>query len=319
MFVKDAGLIRLARFVLIGTLGGCSAYSSSLPAAPAQPALLNPEAPAHAAAPATWVYTTSTNADDATVYARTALSLTQTRTLSRRISSPAGSVATPNGFWYVANGGDSNVLVYRTRAKGPRGPVATLGDAGQRPIDVAVTSDRQLVAVSNAETTGSGSGSVSVYVDGATEPTRTLSYGTDTIGGMGIAIDGRGNCYWSFNDFTSGVASIVMFAHCAGTGTVVVPSMTRAAGLAFNPRGDLFYIDAASIYKCRHTAGCTLFSTGYSRPAMMNFDASGRHIWVADEAGQIDAVSPSTGGIELEVLTGGPANGPFGIAPVPGE
>ncbi len=312
----------LARFVLTGLLGGCSAgYGSVLPAAQAQPALSNPKAPAPGAtSSAMWVYTTSLDANDANVYQRSQLSLTPVKTLSsRRISDPGGTVVTPDGRWYIANGGHSNVLVYRTGKNGPRGPVATLDDSGQVPINVAVSSDRQLVAVSNKDTTTGGAGTVSVYVKGAVEPARALTYGSSPLAGMGVAIDRRGNCYWSFNDPNAGSGSIVKFTRCTGTGTVVISGIANAGGIVFNERGDLYYIDQShGIYKCKGTSSCVLFSTGWKDPTNMNFDNKGRHLWVADQGGfgYIAAVNPETGDVEYEILTAG--NGPFGIAPAPG-
>ena len=50
-----------------------------------------------------------------------------------------GMVTTADGWWYIANSGDSNVLVYRTTRKGPKGPKATLRDDGEVPVNVAVT------------------------------------------------------------------------------------------------------------------------------------------------------------------------------------
>ena len=76
-----------------------------------------------------------------------------------------GMVATPAGKLYVANSGDSNVLVYRTTRRGPQGPVATpqrrRRSSGQRRRH----SQRRVVAVSNGSTGGSGAGSVSVYLN----------------------------------------------------------------------------------------------------------------------------------------------------------
>ena len=47
-------------------------------------------------------------------------------TLTSGFSAPMGTMTTPDGWWYIANSGDSNVLVYRTTRTGPPGPKATL-------------------------------------------------------------------------------------------------------------------------------------------------------------------------------------------------
>jgi hypothetical protein len=235
-------------------------------------------------------------------------------------------IATPAGRLYVANSGESNVLVYRSTHQGPQGPVVTLGDAGQVPVNVAVRPDRHVVAVSNASTTGNGAGSVSVYMHGANVPSHTLTYGSDPIQGEGIAVDASGNCFWSFNDPVTLTGSIVEFASCKGAGTPIVSGLLKAGGVAFDLSQNLYYVDQlAGIFKCTGTSGCALLA-GIGcpgclvAPANINFDnQTPQNLWVADAAGFIDAVSLS-GAIEytLEAL-GGPSDPPIGIAPAPGS
>jgi hypothetical protein len=240
-------------------------------------------------------------------------------TLAKGVSAPEGMKTTINGWWYVANGGDSNVLIYRTHHKGPKGPVGTLDDPGQIPNNVDLTTSRQLVVVSN-KGTASTAGSVSVYLGRQTEPSRILTYGTDVVAGIGIALDKHRNCYWSFNDPTTQSGSIVEFADCKGTGTVVVSGIANAGGLAFDQHDDMYYVDQTTgIYKCKHASHCTLFATGFGDPVNINFDLKQKHLWVADATGYIDAVDPKTGKIVLTMKAeGGSSNPPFGIAPDPG-
>jgi DNA-binding beta-propeller fold protein YncE len=268
-----------------------------------------------------WMYSTSPGGNEATVYRRKGTALKYHETLSLDISSPEGSVATRSGWWYVANGGGSNVLIYRTTSKGPVGPIGTpLDDSGEVPLNVGVTPNRNLVAVSNAASAGSGTGSVSVYLNRETQPSRVLTFGSDLLAGEGIAIDPQGNCYWSFDDASklSAVGAIVEFAQCSGSGTLVISGITAAGGLAFDRSGDLYYIDQASgVYKCQGVSHCKLFATGFGLAVSLNFDANYEHLWVADATGYLDAVDPQTGQIESQTIS---VNGdPYGIAPSPGS
>jgi streptogramin lyase len=246
--------------------------------------------------------------------------------LTSGLSSPRGMVATPDGRLFVANSGDSNVLVYRTTHSGPQGPTATLHDDGEVPVNVDATPDRRLVAVSNGSTTSGRAGSVSIYLNRALKPSRTLTYGRDPIQGEGVAIDPSGNCYWAFNDPITGTGSIVEFAGCSGNGSLFEHGILNAGGMSFDKRGDLYYVDQlAGIYKCTGPSSCSLFLSigglgGLVLPINVNFDKNNPpNLWVADAAGYIDAVDV-LGVITYTLKTvGGVTNPPSGIAPAPGS
>ena len=259
------------------------------------------------------------------IYKRDGLNLQYQASLTQGVSSPEGTQTTVNGWWYVANSGHSNVLIYRTKKSGPVGPKDSLDDYGQVPVNVDVTSNRRLVAVSNGSTASGGAGSVSIYLDRQVEPSRILTYGSDVLQGEGVAIDHRGNCYWSFNDGQHG-GSIVEFPGCAGSGSVVVSTIASAGGIAFDQRDDLFYVDQTNgVFKCKKgTTQCgnlvPVGPSGLGLPKNINFDYKSKYLWVADATGYIDAVDPQDGSIKLALPTvGGPSDPPFGIAPAPGS
>ena len=273
-----------------------------------------------------WMYSSQPSGNEVVVYKRKRNgTLTTYETLTSGFSAPLGMVTTPDGRWYIANSGASNVLVYRTTRKGPKGPVATLSDNGEVPVNVDATPNRQLVAVSNGSTTEGHAGSVSVYLNRQNKPSRILTYGNDSVQGVGIAIDSNGNCYWSFNDLRKLAGSIVEFAGCSGSGTLFKSGILSAGGLAFDRSGNLYYVDQLlGIFKCEGASSCSLFTPvilgGLILPTNINFDNSkAQNLWVADAAGYIDAVNVQ-GLIEyiLDVL-GGLTDPPIGIAPAPGS
>ncbi len=267
-----------------------------------------------------WIYLAQLYGEDLSVYRRVGLTLHYVETLKQGVSSPQGTMATVNGWWYVANGGASNVLVYLSKKQGPQiKKDMTLNDPGQFPANVYVKPDRRLVAVSNASTNSGGAGSVSVYLDRQKNPARTLTYGSDPLQGTGVAIDHQGNCYWAFNDPNTNNGSIVEFAGCHGSGTIVISGLFNAQGITFDQQGNLYYIDQPSgVYKCEKTSNCQKFPTVFDLPINMNFDHKDKLLWVADAGGYIDAVDPQTGVKVFTMQVGGPTNPPFGIAPAPG-
>ena len=248
------------------------------------------------------MYSTQPSDNEAVVYKRNnkGFTLTRLETLTSGFSAPMGTVTTAEGRWYIANSGDSNILVYRTTRTGPEGPEDTLSDDGEVPVNVAVAPSRRIVAVSNGSTTGRGAGSLSVYLNGRKEPSRTLTYGSDPIQGEGIAIDSNGNCYWSFNDPKTLTGSIVKFAGCNGSGVLFKSRISKAGGMAFDQSGNLYYVDQlAGIYKCSGPWSCEIFTPvagpgGLVIPTNINFDNhSPQNLWVADAGGYIDAVNSS--------------------------
>jgi hypothetical protein len=265
------------------------------------------------------VFTSQPSADDATVYERKGTSLTPVETLSYGIAAPQGTVATPSGVWYLTNAGNSNVLIYKTTKKGPKF-IGKLDDTGEIPVNIDVTADQDLVAVSNGTSASSGTGSVSVYLNGASQSSRVLTYGNDLLQGQGVAIDPQGNCFWAFDDesFASAPGSIVEFGGCSGTGTLVISGITSAAGMTFDRYGNLYYIDEANgIYKCEITSDCKRFARGFGLPVNLNFDAKEKNLWVADATGYIYALDPKSGHIESKTVS---IDGdPYGIAPAPGD
>lgn len=331
MTAETAGRYVACAFASAAFLAGCGANTApvGVPAGPTQQLLTDPGAVARETTmspqippQAPFMYTAQLYGHDAKIYQRHGVTLTYKKTISNGLSAPQGTVATPDGWWYVANSGHSNVLVYRTTKHGARGPLASLDDYGQSPVNVDVNPSRRLVAVSNGSTVGGGAGSVSVYLNRQAEPSRTLTYGSHVLQGEGVAIDRQGDCYWSFNDGKNG-GSIVEFTGCNGSGTLVATTpIGFAGGLAFDQSGDLFYVDQSSgIYRCKHTANCSLWVAVGSElgvPTNINFDHKSKHLWVADATGYIDAVELKSRVVTRIQAQDGPSDPPFGIAPEPG-
>ena len=272
--------------------------------------------------------------NDATVYARSGYTLKYQQTLVNDISAPQGDFATQNDYLYLSNSGRSNILVYKIRNKKPfpQYPTNTLDDYGQIPVNVSATPSRNLVAVSNYAALTGGAGSVSVYLNRDSEPSRVLTYGTDQLQGEGIAIDHQGNCFWSFNDPNTNGGSIVEFAGCNGSGSVVQPGLTKAEGVVFDQSGNMYYVDQTQgVFKCVKTSSCYLWAPnatyGFGLPTNINFDYKAKALWLADATGYIWSIELKGGKCTEPKKHGGlcvrqyPSQDgdPFGVAPIRGE
>jgi hypothetical protein len=270
------------------------------------------------------VYTVKPPAAERRGHLDAGTTLTFLEQFSTGLKNPFGTRVTPSGDWYIANSGDNNVPVYHVRAP-LDGPFKTLNDSGGVPIDVDSTPTNSLVAVSNYTSTGSGSiaGFVTLYANGATNPTGTLSV-TGPAYGVGIALDKGGNCYWSYNTSLSGGGLIVEFASCTGPARTIITGLHAAGGMAFNKAGQLFYVDptAGTLNRCTNNGGwvCKVLQKNFTEPTTINFDAQWKHLWLADfGSSTIYALNPKTGTIlSTTPAHGGPSDPPFGIAPAPG-
>lgn len=331
--VRNKAFLTLLASVV--ALGGCAGSAANVPVA-SQSALASLVQPAtgkgHGGGGSGGgiIYTAQLYGNDIQIYQPKGSQLQLTGSYNSGVSAPQGSVTTPSGWLYVANSGDQDVLVYRTKkVKSGGNPTTVLEDYGQIPVNVDVIPSRNLVAVSNSGT-ASVSGSISVYVGRNVVPSRTLTFsiGSDIIDGYGIALDQTGNCYWGTYDLTAGQGNIVEFTGCSGSGSIVVPNVGEAGGLAFDQSGDLFYINRSgsmpAIYACHKLGPCTPYTfNNLYEPINMNFDKHDKALWVADAAGFVDEFSVKPGKLTITEVMQYPlgsskANLPFGIAPNPG-
>jgi hypothetical protein len=272
------------------------------------------------------IYTAQYYGNDAKIYSLHNTKLKYMETITAGLSNPQGTATTAatitlsalKGLWYIANTGASNVPVYESSATGPTGPIETLGDPGQFPVDVDASDQQSLVAVSNAFSTSFGSGSVSLYANGSQSPTGTLGVNA-FVEGVGVTIDGHGNCYWSYNDLRAGVGEIVRFTECSGRGRVIVSGLGFAGGVAIDKADNLYYTDQrVGLYKCAGSAYCALLSSGFGDPMFINFDKAWNDLWLADASGFIDSVDPMTGAIDSSTpAVAGTSDPPFGVAAAP--
>lgn len=245
--------------------------------------------------------------------------------LTSGIVDAQGVAADRHGDTYIADSGQAEIFEYGPYLTPLR---KTYSDSGEVPLDVAIDRKIKLLAVSNQATASGGGGSVSVYARGSLSPTATLSDPkVKDAQGIGIAIDGRGNCFWSLYDPASGNSKIDEFKACAGSPKTIVSGSSALRGMAFDRQSDLFYIvDVSSsdhaIFKCVKTSRCRQLATDFAKPVMLNFDAQRRFLWTDDagvlEGPLIESIDPQTGQVTSSFRAGSSTDPPFGIAHAPG-
>jgi hypothetical protein len=185
------------------------------------------------------------------------------------LSNPTGTATDPSGNWYVVASGAGTVLEY---SAGGGTLEKTLKDPGKTPFDLAISTSTKTVAVGNVDNT------ISVYVGGATTPTRILK-DPGAIHTSAMAVDRKGNCYIAYYSYqSSGIGVIDRFAGCSGSPARVGPQDYFYA-IAFDGRNNLYYSEfgysSGALFKCQRLAHCKLiYSPMYGVPSPMRFNGT---------------------------------------------
>jgi hypothetical protein len=233
-------------------------------------------------------------------------------TISTGIESPLGIATDVAGNVYIANNFADNVPEY-----GPGGSplIATLDDSGNGPVDVAVSNG--VVAVANQT-------NVTVYVDGATEPTRTLAI-PNVLEASGMAFDSKGNCYVAFVKDTLGTA-IDEYAGCAGSATELEVNSGTPYNIAFDRSDNLYFSDMGpdtqGVYVCKGVLKCQVRYRQFGGIYDLTFDSKFKTLYVSTTDGSADEIAGidlATGQVVRTFTKGlSSANPPLGVAIGPG-
>jgi hypothetical protein len=241
-------------------------------------------------------------------------------------SEPQGLATDAKGNLYVANTGDSNILVYASPyTKKPK----TLNDPGQYPAGVAVlvSGKTTYVAVTNIISTSDGAGSVVLYKNGKIgKPISNASLGRIYFCGF----DANGDLYL---DGTSSDESAFYFGEIAKltsggkkiTLDTLGNSLAFPGGVQVNTKGKIAIGDqsGAAIYTYnppkKGTFGNPISTTpitGSSDDVTFAFTSTDGDVWTAD-AGTGDSFEfkyPKGGNAVATITVGGQ---PIGVAVTP--
>lgn len=266
-------------------VAGCGAQQLG-PAAPPGAAMTKVSSDAKGGASYAYTCQSATSNVDCLVYQGSKI----VRTLTKGLKTPLGVAAGKDGLFYIADKSAGDVFVY---SAGGAKLVATLNDAGNSPVDVAVYDD---------EVVASNKSSLTFFAKGATKPTLTLKDST-AVQGSGAAFDSAGNCYWSFT--TKSGASVDEFKGCKGKGQDLKITPGHPYGIAFDGSGDLYYTSyeasGAGVYVCAGVESCKLTYKQFIDPQYVNFSSDFSDVWIDDPG---DYQCYCSGLYEIDVKTG---------------
>ncbi len=210
------------------------------------------------------------------------------------LKTPTATTTDAAGNWYIVNYGTKTVLEY---SPGGGSLEKTLTDPGQTPVDVAVSSSTQTVAVANDS-------SVSVYVGGATSPTRVLT--DDRLANTSaVAFDNAGNCYISAT--LTSFEYIDKFTGCTGKPKRTGVLAPYISSLAFDRHDNLYFgytgVSGSNefIYRCKKARNrtCHRLAT-FGFVGTIRFNGAQTLLMVVEESGDAPFAlyTLSTGGVK---------------------
>ncbi len=247
-------------------------------------------------------------------------------------NSPFGLAGDAAGNVYVANGGASNVLVYKNDYKTL---VTTLYVPNLTPTDVAVASSGAVAVTSLGENShGKLYGAVSFYAAGATEPTLTVT--DPKWAGVNYGVfDNSGNLYidgqTSYGFPNKVLLGVILRGATAITTLTTTNKLTYAAGMQMTSAGSLViaavggakslvpavytYAPALSGTLGSPTATTKLLSSKYSiYPKGLSLTANATDLWVVDTYNHLGMLYKyPAGGVSKESVGIGELISPWGI------
>lgn len=247
-----------------------------------------------------------------------------------RASRPGIAYGGKSAQWFIANTNANNVPIYDIFGNGP---VLTLNDANQYPVDVAIRAAGtpravKMVIVSNIFSLSHGAPSISIYTPPFTNLMGPTGFLNDPVNapagakGLGVAFDQKGNCYWSFETADRTAGRVDEFKGCTGKAVLLPgPVMGFVGGIAFDGKNNLWFADqfAQTINRCVGvvTCGAAAGFPAFVDPIYINFNASWHDLYVADYgASQILRYTPATGA-QVGVIGYPASNPPSGVGTYP--
>lgn len=243
-------------------------------------------------------------------------------TITTSILNPQGMVTDAAHNLWVANTGDSNVVML---AKGGTTIKKTLTDTGEYPVDVAVDSNGNVYA-SNIISTAGGPGNVTYWVKGKGTPKSLVVDGGNATVYL-CTLDAKHNLYVGFRDNTSGAGAVDEFIGGKGTPKLLKITFTGSpgypGGMQFDLTQDLVANDqlgpTTNIYELPSGSPTKKF-TDPGDPLALALISTGKDIYITDSSGG-SVYEYTYPGFKLKdtISAGlGSSSPPFGLAADPG-
>lgn len=238
--------------------------------------------------------------------------------LTSDLVSPQGLFLDKKHHLWVTNTNAFTVLAFK---RGATSPYVTLNDPGYYPISVVV--DRHgTVYAANAQGQSGQPGNVTVWANGSTSPTATLTYSNFLVV-TNIGIDSNSNVYVSYVP-TSGPPAVVVFAAGSSTGTPLNVPDAGLSDIAFDSSNNLLMEtlqNVLGVWAPPYTSGPARTISAFGNEPTIN--KRNTEVWVAyanPSNPMVEGYNYTSGALVDTITAGFSAAGfPYGIAVDPRE
>lgn len=201
---------------------------------PAYTAMQSAQHPAAPGLPKALVYISQENDNRISVFQ---LNGKRVGEITKGVAYPQGLFTDASGTLFVANRGAGNVLEFK---RGSDSPFKVLSDRKKQPEDVTLCPDGT-VYVANILGSHGGGGDISVYANGRTHATGSLTYTSGFF--FFLACDAQGNLFGTMVLGTTG--TVIEFPNAQQNGAKQLPIFWggNPAGIAIDAAGNLLVAD----------------------------------------------------------------------------
>jgi len=248
---------------------------------------------------------------------------------------PQGVTVTSDGMLLIADTNNSTIdSMERANTGHPKDFGTCITDSGQYPDWVATTKGETLIVISNIfSKLGSnvGPGSLATANGCGSTPAALQNYDNDQVQGIAVAINSKGDCFWTYNDLRYGQGWVAKYTGCKGRGWKIPQGglydgsgMHFAGGIAFDQQDNMYLNDQTEgIFECTAPTyyNCSIVNSrpGSHFPAEdnigLNFSKDWKYLFWADAAyNQICYTTTPVTDTETCVANGPGTSAPYGIA-----
>lgn len=232
--------------------------------------------------------------------------------LTSGLSQPNGNWTDKAGTLFVADSALADVVEFANGARAPKFTYSGMNEPA------AVTTD----AAGNVYVADNNAGNPGFIYEFAHDNNTIVKQWNVGASPNGVAIDGKGNIFVTYLNFTTGASGIVEFKNGSTTGTQLPLTFGRAGGITIGSSNELIVCDrnnaVVDIIPSPYTTISHQITGAFTKPFRSTLNKAGTILYIADNLSNVVALVKYPSGTAITTL--GSAQGlssPSGVAAFP--